>query len=60
MAKKKETEEVKALFSKEQLVASKKFKDHSDLVNALLEDDKTYSLEEVEMMVEKYMKGKVN
>ena len=47
-------------FSKNQLVSSSRYKDNIDLVNTVLEGDKEYSLAEVDELIEKYMKGKVN
>lgn len=61
VAKNIENAEPKAEFkwAKHQIVASKRYKDKIDLVNALLEDNKTYKLAEVDELIEKYMKGKV-
>ena len=60
MAKKetKIVDEVK--FTKEQLIVSVRFSDNSDLLNALLEDGKQYSVSEVDGKINKYMKGKVD
>ena len=56
----KKTERDKAAaFSKEQLLASKRYGGQKDLINALLADDKMYSFEEVDSMINKVMKGKV-
>lgn len=46
-------------FSKEQLLAAKRFRDKKDLVNALLEDGELYTMKSVEEKIEKYKKGKV-
>ena len=54
--KKKQTE---VLFSKEQLLASERFSKRRDLVEALLDENKQYTMEGVEQMMEKFMKGKV-
>lgn len=66
MAVKKETKtaasnpsKIENLFSKEQLLAAKRFQERKDIVNALLSPDKQYTVEAVEQMIEKYMKGKV-
>ena len=48
------------LFLKEQLRASEKFSNRKDLIEILLEDQKQYSIPEVEEIIEKFMKGKVN
>lgn len=73
MAKKKETvvEEVveapveapkaepKVLkFSKKQFVESKRFAKRKDLVNVLLEEDKMYSIAEVEDLIKNFLYGK--
>lgn len=54
-----EPEKVESLFSKEQLLAAKRFQERKDIVNALLSSDKQYTVEAVEQMIEKYMKGQV-
>ena len=66
MAVKKETKtaesnpsKIENKFSKEQLLAAKRFQDRKDIVNALLSPDEEYTVETVEQMIEKYMKGKV-
>jgi hypothetical protein len=59
MAKKKETHEGNK-FPKEKIASSKRYKDKVDLVNALLSDDKEYSLEEVDYIINNFMKGKVD
>ena len=38
---------------------SEKYAKRRDLVNALLEDDKEYTITEVDAMMEKFLKGKV-
>lgn len=61
MAKGKKVETIiEDRFTKQQIVNSKKFKDNVDLLNALLKDDKLYTLEEVNKTIEDFMKGKVN
>lgn len=62
MATKKEkavAAELENLFSKEQLLSADRFQGRRDIVNALLSPDKQYTVEAVEEMIEKYMKGKV-
>jgi hypothetical protein len=56
--KKIEGEEValEATFTKEQIVESKKY---GDLAHAILKDDRSYTLKEVEDLIETYMKGEV-
>ena len=48
-----------ATYKKEQLVASKRYANRRDIIMALLEDGKAYTLNEVDGLIEKYMKGKV-
>lgn len=48
------------LFTKAQLIASERFSDRTDILNALLSDKKKYTVESVEQEIIKYMKGKVN
>lgn len=46
-------------FTKQQLVSSKKFAEKKDLLNALLVDDRSYSMAEVEEILDGFLKGKV-
>lgn len=46
-------------FSKEQIVASARYRNYRDLVDALLDDKKKYTFETVDKMIENYKKGKV-
>lgn len=48
-----------ARYTREQLAASERYKGRRDLVTALLESGKEYSLQEVDAELEKYKKGKV-
>lgn len=54
-----EPEKIEKLFSKKQLLAAERFQERKDIVNALLSSDKQYTVEAVEQMIEKYMKGQV-
>ena len=56
MAAKKTTT---GMFSKEQILASTRFANRRDLVDALLDEDKSYTMKTVDNLVEKYMKGQV-
>lgn len=49
-----------ATYTKEQIAASQRYANRRDLIRALLEDGKTYTLKEADALIEKYMKGKVN
>ncbi len=53
------SEKAESVFSKQQLIKSERFKDRKDIVNAILSDDKKYTISAVYQAVEKYMKGKV-
>lgn len=50
---------VEQKLNKQQILASAKYTNRKDLVNALLEENKQYTMQEVEEMIEKFMKGKV-
>ncbi|WP_176481820.1 hypothetical protein [Paucisalibacillus globulus] len=52
----KKTEEV-ASFTKQQLLKSKKYAHRQDALNALLKDDKSYSFDEVDKILDKFYKG---
>lgn len=58
-AKEVDTSKPVALFRKEQIVASKRYENDVDIVNALLQDGKEYALAEVDEMIERFKKGKV-
>lgn len=63
MANKKEFEKpiVKELpkFTKSQIVGSQKYERFKDFLNGNLEDDKMYSMQDVDSLLEKFMKGMV-
>ena len=59
MAEKKTVKNTESKFTKEQIVNSKKYIEDSDIVRALLEDNKTYTIKEVDSIIEKFRKGKV-
>ncbi len=59
MAKEKPKKKTENKFTKSQVLASKKLPYSKDLINAILEDDKTYTLKEVETEINKYLKGEV-
>ena len=50
--------EAKQQFCKEQIIVSERYRDHRDLVDALLEDGEKYTFEEVDSLIEKYKEGK--
>lgn len=46
-------------YTKDQILLSEKYAKRRDLVNALLEDGKEYTIAEVEARMDKFLKGKV-
>ncbi len=46
-------------YTKEQILLSYKYAKRRDLLNALLDDGKEYTLNEVDSMMDKFLKGKV-
>ena len=46
-------------FEKKQLIVSKKYASNRDLVDALLEDKRLYTITEVDNLINKYKKGMV-
>ncbi len=57
--KTKKTDKPENFFSKEQLLHAKRFQGRKDILNALLEPDRQYTVIQAEQLVESYMKGKV-
>ncbi len=55
---KKENKEI--VFSKEQLITSKKFMNERDILTVLVKDDETISNDEAVRRIENFKKGKVN
>lgn len=49
----------KRKFSKEQFLKSKSYSTKKDLINALLKDEDTYSEEEVNQIINTYLKGEI-
>ncbi len=47
------------VFTKEQILASGKYANRRDLLNTLLDEGKTYRIEMIDNIIEKFMKGKV-
>lgn len=50
---------VESKFPKEQLLASERFWERRDILEALLENGELYTVKAVEEKIESYMKGKV-
>lgn len=59
MTEKKSAKTAQA-FSREQILESRLFQDRRDLLGAILEDGKTYTIAQVEGRIEQFLKGKVN
>ena len=53
------TEQTEQKFSKEQILASARYANRRDLMDALLDEKESYTLETVDNMIENYMKGRV-
>ena len=47
---------LRCAFTKEQLVKADRWFNRRDLLNALLEDDKTYTIEQVDDLIKEYYK----
>ena len=45
------------LFSKKQLYMSQKFSNYKDIINAIFDDNKKYTLEEAQSLIQKFLKG---
>ena len=58
-AKTLKTGPTEAVSTKEQLAASKRYAKRRDLIMALLEPGKTYTLNEADRLIDGFMKGKV-
>lgn len=47
-------------YTKADLLNSKRFRHQRDLITALLDENKTYTIEEAEAIIGRFLKGKVN
>lgn len=59
MAKKIEQESKLAAFDKVAILNSKRFRESKDLLSAILDDNKQYTLEEVEVLLKKELEREV-
>lgn len=50
----------KTSYIKKQLLMAERYKNRRDLLEALLEEGKSYTMEEVDKLMSDFMKGKVN
>jgi hypothetical protein len=55
-----EVQAVQSKFTKEQILASAKYRNRRDLVDALLDENIEYTIETVDELVNSFMKGKVS
>lgn len=60
MATKKTETKQESMFTKEQILASKKYANRKDVCKTVIPDDFCGTLKEVDTLVDKFMKGKVN
>lgn len=51
--------EVKATYSKDDILKSKKFASRKDVLNVVLDNEKQYTIDEIEKLIDGFMKGKV-
>ena len=51
---------IEDVFSKEQILQSKKYRDRRDLLSVLLTDNESYSFKAVDDIIKKFMEGEVN
>ena len=59
MATKNSEIKQETLFTKEQILASDKYANRKDVCNTVIPDDFHGTLNEVDVLIEKFMKGKV-
>lgn len=60
MATKKTESKQEVLFTKEQILASNKYANKKDVCNTVIPDNFHGTLNEVDVLIENFMKGKVN
>ncbi len=53
------TDEKELSFSKQAFISSKSYKHHRDLLETILESEKSYTKSEVNKLIDDYLKGKV-
>lgn len=56
-AKTKKDDEI--LYSKEQIITSKKYSNRKDILNVLLKDDEEYSFSRIDEIIEEFMNKEV-
>lgn len=62
MAKKTQSkaEEKKIAYGKEQILNSKKYAEYKDLLNGVLENNRTYTTDEIDKLIADYMERRVD
>jgi len=55
----KNSETKQEMFTKEQILVANKYMDRKDILNTILIDGQKYSIEKVDALLEKFMKGMV-
>ena len=60
MAVKKGKTEAAPSFTREQLLTFHRYRERRDLLGVLLENERRYTCDEVDALVDNFMKGKVN
>ncbi|MDP4152597.1 MAG: hypothetical protein Q8865_04025 [Bacillota bacterium] len=58
MANKTGEGDIKEVFTKEQILSSKRYENRRDILSALLED-RPYSFDEADETIDRFLKGKV-
>lgn len=59
MVKNENLVEKPIVFTKDQVLSSKRYEGKKDAINVILEAGKFYSLADVDALIDKFMKGKV-
>ena len=60
MGKNKDSNVIETItYNKENILNFKRYRNRVDLLNALLEDNKAYTIDEVDALIDEFMKGKV-
>lgn len=59
MSEVKVTKQKEPVFTKSQLIKSKRYADRTDILNVILEDGKNYTIKEVEKLIDGFMKKEV-
>lgn len=55
----KKTEDNNVKHTKESIMSSSKYADYKDVINILLDKDTEYSIDEVDEMIDEFLKGEV-